>query len=144
MSCPPARISLTLSVATFPYRSSPPAGLLDYTPYLHIAAVCMFELVVLLFLGHKWGSIGVHHLWARLCSSSSVLACLVGYDTKPSYGEAPVLELKGMGSSIPLPLLTGPLWSAVVEPVSVLSMGQVELFNNLNVWKSMNDIRLNC
>ena len=42
---------------TFPYRSSPPAGLLDYIPYRHIAAVCMFELVVLLLLGHKWGSI---------------------------------------------------------------------------------------
>ena len=61
------------SLATFPYRSSPPASLLDYIPYLHIAAVCMFELVVLLLLGHKWGSIGVHHLWARLYSSSSVL-----------------------------------------------------------------------
>ena len=43
------------SLATFPYRSLPPAGLLDYIPYLHIAAVCMFELVVLLLLGHKWG-----------------------------------------------------------------------------------------
>ena len=50
------------SLATFPYLSSPPAGLLDYIPYLHIAAVCMFQLVVLLLLGHKWGSIGVHHL----------------------------------------------------------------------------------
>ena len=50
------------SLATFPYRSSTPTGLLDYIPYLHIAAVCMFELVVLILLGHKWGSIGVHHL----------------------------------------------------------------------------------
>ena len=48
-----------------PYRSSPPAGLL--------LAVCMFELVVLFFLGHMWGSIGVHHLWAGPCFSSSVL-----------------------------------------------------------------------
>ena len=31
----------------------------------HIAAICMFELVVLLLFGHMWGSIGVHHLWAR-------------------------------------------------------------------------------
>ena len=44
-----------------------------YIQYLHIAAVCMFELVVLLFLGHMWGSIGVHHLCARLCFSSRVL-----------------------------------------------------------------------
>ena len=29
---------------------------------LKIAAVCMFELVVLLLLGQMWGSIGVHHL----------------------------------------------------------------------------------
>ena len=59
-------------LATFPYRSSTPAGLLDYIPYLHIEAVCMFELVVLLLLGHKWGSIGVHHLWARLPAVSCV------------------------------------------------------------------------
>ena len=35
---------------------------------------CMFFLlVVLLLLGHMWGSIGVYHLWTRLCFSSSVL-----------------------------------------------------------------------
>ena len=61
------------SLTTPPYRSSSPASLQNYIPYPHIAAVCMFELVVLLLLGHMWGSIGVHHLWARLCFSSSVL-----------------------------------------------------------------------
>ena len=39
-------------------HSSPLAGLQSYIPYPHIAAVCMFELVVLLLIGH----IGVHHL----------------------------------------------------------------------------------
>ena len=53
---PLARISLTISG----YRSSPPAGLQGYILHRHIAAVCMFELVVLLLLGHMWGSIGVH------------------------------------------------------------------------------------
>ena len=61
------------SLATFPYRSSPLAGLQSYIPYPHIAAVYMFKLVILLLLGHMWGSIGVHHLWPRLCFSSSVL-----------------------------------------------------------------------
>ena len=60
-------------LATSPYRSSPLAGLQGYIPYPHRAAECMFELVVLLLPGHMWGSIGVHHLWARLCFSSSVL-----------------------------------------------------------------------
>ena len=60
------------SLATFPYRSSPPAGLLAYIPCPHIAAVCKFGLVVLLLLGHMWGSIVVRHLRARLCFSSSV------------------------------------------------------------------------
>ena len=55
-----------------PIVPSPPAGLQSYIPYPHIAAVCMFELVVLLLLGHMRGSIGVHHLWARPCFSSSV------------------------------------------------------------------------
>ena len=60
------------SLATFPYRSSPPAGLLGYILCPHIAAVCKFGLVILLLLGHMWGSIGVRHLRARPCFSSSV------------------------------------------------------------------------
>ena len=60
------------SLATFPYRSSPPAGLLGYILCPHIAAVCKFGLVVLLLLGHMWGSIVVRHLRARFCFSSSV------------------------------------------------------------------------
>ena len=60
------------SLATSPYHSSPPAGLLGYIPCPHIPAVCKFGLVVLLLLGHMWGSIGVRHLRARPCFSSSV------------------------------------------------------------------------
>ena len=60
------------SLATSPYHSSPPAGPLGYIPCPHIAAVCMFGLVVLLLLGHMWESIGACHLWARPCFSSSV------------------------------------------------------------------------
>ena len=40
------------SLITSPSRSSPLAGLQGYIPYPHIAAVCMFELVVLLLFGH--------------------------------------------------------------------------------------------
>ena len=58
---------------TFPYRSLHLAGLLDYIPYPHIVAECMFVLVVLLLLGHMWGSIRIHHLWVRPYFSSSVL-----------------------------------------------------------------------
>ena len=61
------------SLATSPYRSSPLAGLQGYISYPHIAAICMCELDVQLFLGHMQGSIGVHHLWAHPCFSSSVL-----------------------------------------------------------------------
>ena len=60
-------------LATFPYRSSPLAGLLGYIPYAHIVAECMFVLVVLLLLGHMWGSIRVHPLWVRPCFSNRVL-----------------------------------------------------------------------
>ena len=58
---PSARISLTLSLATSPNHSSLLAGLQGFIPYLHTIAVCMFELVVLLLLGHMRVSIGVHH-----------------------------------------------------------------------------------
>ena len=47
------------SLATSPNHSSPPAGLLGYIMCPHQAAVCKFRLVVLLLLGHMWGSIGV-------------------------------------------------------------------------------------
>ena len=61
------------SFATSPYRSSPLAGLQGHIPYPHIAAGCMFVLVILLLPGHMWGSIGVHLLLARPCFSSSDL-----------------------------------------------------------------------
>ena len=60
------------SLATFPYRSSPHACLLDNIPYPHVVAECMFVLVVLLLHGHVWGSARVHHLWVRPCFSSRV------------------------------------------------------------------------
>ena len=43
------------------YRLLLLAGLQDYTPYPHRAAVCRFELVVLPLLVHVKGSTGVHH-----------------------------------------------------------------------------------
>ena len=61
------------SLTTPPNLSLLLAGPLGYIPYPHRTAECMFELVVLLLLDHMWGSIGVHHLWARPCFSSSVL-----------------------------------------------------------------------
>ena len=52
-----------------------------------------------------------------------------GYDTKPSDGEAPVLELWEMWSTPSLPLLPGPLFLEVVAHERFLSMGQIELFD---------------
>ena len=49
------------SLATSPYHLSPLVGLQGYILCPYIAAVCKFELVVLLLHGHMWGSIGVHH-----------------------------------------------------------------------------------
>ena len=61
------------SSATSPYRSSLLAGPQGYTPNHHRSAVCRFELVVLLLLGHVKGSIEVHPLRTRPYFSSSVL-----------------------------------------------------------------------
>ena len=53
-----------------------------------------------------------------------------GGDTKQSDGEIPVLlELCGMQSTPPLPSLPGLLWSGVVAPDRVLSIGQIEKFD---------------
>ena len=69
---PPARISLTLSRhSSLSFITSGRSSGLH--PYSHRAAVCMFELAVLLLFGHMRGSIGVHHIWARPGFSNSVL-----------------------------------------------------------------------
>ena len=52
----------------------------------------------------------------------------LGYDTKQSNGEVPVmLWLWGIRSTPSLPLLPGPLWPGVAAPDSVLSMDLIEL-----------------
>ena len=65
------------SLTTSTYRSSPLAGLQGNTPYPHRAAVCMFELAMLLF---SRPYVGVHRN-TSLMSSSLLLqhcpACLV-------------------------------------------------------------------
>ena len=55
------------SLAPPPYRSSLLAGRQGYIPYPYRAAVCRFELVARLLLGHVRGSIGEHYLWAHFC-----------------------------------------------------------------------------
>ena len=53
-----------------------------------------------------------------------------GYDTKKPQGEAPVMqELWGIESTPLLPSLSVPLWTRLVAPDRVLSVGQIELFN---------------
>ena len=71
-SCRSASTDIPDHLSTSPYHSSPPEGLQGYILCLHISAICKFELVALLLLGHISGSIGVHHLRARPCFSSSV------------------------------------------------------------------------
>ena len=61
------------SLTTPPYRSSLLVGPQGYIPYPQRAAVCRFELVALLLLGHVRGPIEEHHIWARPYFSSSVL-----------------------------------------------------------------------
>ena len=62
------------SLATFPYRSSPLACLQGYIPYPHLAAVCMFELVVLLF---AWPYAGFHRSTSLMSSSLLLQQCSV-------------------------------------------------------------------
>ena len=82
------------SLATSPYHSSLLAGLQGSIPYPHIAAVCMFELVVLLMLGHMRGSIssggntqqGTNY--TATCLPSRKLYKLDEPDTQDTSGEA--------------------------------------------------------
>ena len=60
-------------LTTSPYRSLLSAGPQGYTPYPHRAALCRFDLVILLLPVHVKGFIGVHHLWACPYFSNSIL-----------------------------------------------------------------------
>ena len=62
------------------------------------------------------------------------------YDTKQSDGEAPVM-LELWGSTPLLPSLPGPIWTGVVVPDRVLSMGQIKLCTNK--WLMLNWIAWN-
>ena len=42
-----------------------------------------------------------------------------------------------------LPLLPGPLWHRGLVPVRVPSLGQIVLFNHLNVYKQMTEVKVN-
>ena len=66
------------SLATSPHHSSLLAGLQGYILYPHIAAVCMFELVVLLLLGHRSASLMSSSLLLQQCPACLVhLTCIV-------------------------------------------------------------------
>ena len=71
------------SLATSPYRSSPLAGLQGYIPYPHIAAVCMFELVVLLLPGHMWGPL--EYITYELVPASPAVSCMSGSSDLDSF-----------------------------------------------------------
>ena len=73
---PQARISLTSS-HHFSLSFIASGMSQGCNPYTHIAAVCMFELVLLLLNGHMRRLIGVHPLWACSSFSSWCLICLV-------------------------------------------------------------------
>ena len=106
------------SLPTPPYCSSLPVGPQGYTPYPHRAAVCRFELVALFLLCPVCWGCRIH--WLQLCRGVS--EC-IGYDTKQSDGEVPVmLGPWGIRSTPSLPLLPGPHWPEVVAPDRALSM----------------------
>ena len=55
-----------------------------------------------------------------------------------------MLELLGMESTPSLLLFPSPLWSEVVAPDKILSMGQIKLFDIKTEWKQMFYTKLNC
>ena len=56
---------------------------------------------------------------------------------KPSDGEAPILNIWGMGSTLSMSLLLGPLWPGVVVLVRIHSKGEIESFNHLLCLQSL-------
>ena len=62
------------------------------------------------------------------------------YSSKVNDGEAPVLEHRRMGSASSLALLPGTLWSGLVVPIRVPSMGHIELFIHLTLCKQVTNV----
>ena len=85
----------------------------------------------------RWGC-RIHwlHLF-RGVRHTLINECL-GYDIKPSDGEAPALKIWGMCSTPSLPLLPGPLWPRGITPHGVLSMSQIEQTMCANKWLMLN------
>ena len=122
------------SLATSPYRSLPLASLQSYIPYPHIAAVCMFELIVLLLPGHMWRSIGVHHLWARPYFSRSVrtLTCTTtpGQSGPGSNGNERILHIPQSSWSLTIRLVYVIFRTLKGSRVLALSRDAVGVFYN--------------
>ena len=66
-----------------PYRSSLLAGPQGYIPYPHRAAVCRFELVALLLLGHVRGPLV--YITYELVSASPAVSCMSGSSNFDSF-----------------------------------------------------------
>ena len=95
------------------------------------------------FLQLCWGNESKNWPWVISCLSSGVGK--YGYYIKKYDGESLVmLELWGKRSTSLLPSLTGPLWSEVIAPERVLSIGQIELIVIYTEWKQMTFAKLNC
>ena len=68
-------------------------------------------------------------LYVSNCNFSQRMSWHDNSDNRPSDVEPSVLKLWGMQSTLSQSLLLGPLWPQMVAPESVLSMGQIRLFN---------------
>ena len=83
--------------------SSHLVGLQGYIPYPHIAAVCIFELVVLLLLGHMWGSIG--DIAYELVPAFPAVSCISGSSNLDSFHDGRIV---------------GVLWGVAAKTCSIL------------------------
>ena len=82
----------------------------------------------MLILAQSAAGCRIHRL--HLCRGVKLSNECLEYNTKKSDGEASVLlELWEMLSTPSLPLLPDPLWTGVVAPDRVLSMGEIDLFD---------------
>ena len=85
----------------------------DFEKFLYITVQCKL-CVILLFYFHKYKltqSVGAAGYTDCTSAGGKKENESLGYDTKQSYGEVPVmLELWGMQITPSLPLLPGPFW----------------------------------
>ena len=117
---------------------------LELIKFRHLNIIILLYVVQMCSSSVSWGCrICQLHLCRGVRPLTQASNKCLPYDSKPFDGEALVVELWGIRSTLSLRLLPGPLEPRVVILIQVSSICQIELFNHLLYWKRFSYVQTN-